>query len=357
MKRIAKWIGISFGACLVLTIIGAIISDGNKGAATPAPASVVQSSKQAPQAITPHPDASATQAATVDVDSVVATSVAATVQAAPMATSAAKTDVRATGAPVALTTAPALAPIAKLEANLRGGPGTSYPIVGGVKAGSELAITHRNPAGDWYRLADDCWIVASAVDGVPANLPVMTPAPLPTNVPIPTNALPTRPPAPQVASFSSGMQVVGTDITPGTYRSMGGDSCYWERLSGFGGTLDEIIANDNAAGPTVVTIAATDKGFSSTRCSRWTQDLSPITLSPTAPFGDGVFIVNKDIAPGTWRSSGGEYCYWERLAGFSGEFDDIIANDNASGPTVVTVGAADAGFSSTRCGTWMKVGQ
>jgi hypothetical protein len=357
MKRIAKWIGISFGACLVLAIAGAIINGGNKGAATPTPATVARSSEPSLPAISPQPGASAIEAVTVDIKSVVATSVAATVQAAPAASSVATAVAGVPGAPVAPTAAPAQAPVAKQGANLRGGPGTSYPIVGGVKVGSELAITHRNAAGDWYRLTDDSWIVASAVDGAPANLPVITPAPLPTNAPVPTKALPTRAPAPQVASFGSGMQVVGADITPATYRSMGGDSCYWERLSGFGGTLDEIVANENAAGPTVVTIAATDKGFSSTRCSRWSQDLSPITSSPTAPFGDGVFIVNKDIAPGTWRSSGGDGCYWARLAGFSGELDHIIANDNVSGPTVVTVGAADAGFTSTRCGTWNKVGQ
>jgi hypothetical protein len=151
------------------------------------------------------------------------------------------------------------------------------------------------------------------------------------------------------------MKIVGTDIPPGTYRSIGGSSCYWERLKGFGGTLGEILANDNAIGPVVVTIATTDKGFNSSRCGRWTQDLSPLTTNPTAPFGDGTFLVNKDIAPGTWRSSGGSGCYWERLKGFSGDLGDIIANDNASGSTVVTIGPGDTGFSSARCGTWTKI--
>jgi hypothetical protein len=178
----------------------------------------------------------------------------------------------------------------------------------------------------------------------------------PVSAPRPANtAVPTRVPAPQALSFRDGLMIVGADITPGTYRSIGGNSCYWERLRGFGGTFDEIIANDNVVGPTIVTIAATDKGFKSSRCNRWTQDLSPITSSPTAPFSDGAFMVNMDIAPGTWRSSGNGGCYWERLRGFSGEFADIIANDNVSESTVVTISPEDAGFSSTRCGTWTKI--
>lgn len=121
------------------------------------------------------------------------------------------------------------------------------------------------------------------------NTTVLTRTPTRTNTPIPK---PTNTSRPAVPTFGEGMKIVGTDIPPGTYRSMGGNHCYWERLRGFGGTLDEIIANDNAIGPALVTISASDKGFRSARCGRWTQDLSPITLSPTAPFSDGTFLVN-----------------------------------------------------------------
>jgi hypothetical protein len=157
-------------------------------------------------------------------------------------------------------------------------------------------------------------------------------------------------------SFGTGVKVVGADIQPGTYRSNNpGSGCYWARLSGFGGTLAEIIANDNAIGPAVVTIAPTDKGFNSTRCATWTQDLSPVTTSPVAPFGDGTFIVGTDVAPGLWRSQGGTSCYWERLRGFGGTLDDITANENAGASGLVQISESDKGFSSSRCGTWTKV--
>jgi hypothetical protein len=210
-------------------------------------------------------------------------------------------------------------------------------------------------------------VIAATATPAPTNTrqpSTSTPTPQPSDTARPSST-PTTPPkatatpkptVPQAFSFGDGTQVVGTDIRPGTYRSMGSDSCYWERLSGFGGTLGEIVANENPVGPVIVTISASDKGFSSSRCSRWTQDLSPITSSPAAPFGDGTFFVNKDIAPGTWRSNGADSCYWARLKGFSGELKDIIANGNTSTPTVVTIGSGDGGFTSHDCGTWTKIG-
>lgn len=86
--------------------------------------------------------------------------------------------------------------------------------------------------------------------------------------PIPEVTLVGTKPVPKT-SFSDGIYIVGTDIQPGTYKSSGGSSCYYERLSGFGGTLDEIIANEIARGTAIVTIAASDAGFKSERCGTW----------------------------------------------------------------------------------------
>jgi hypothetical protein len=165
-------------------------------------------------------------------------------------------------------------------------------------------------------------------------------------------------PAPTPFHFGSGQKTIGTEVPAGTYRTrQAATGCYWQRVSGFGGTVGEILANDNTNGPAVVTIAASDKGFSSTRCGEWSADLSAITKTPTDPFaGEGTFIVGTDIAAGTWRATGGTSCYWQRIAAFSGEAHDIIANDNVTGPVTVTISATDKGFTSTRCGTWTKIG-
>ena len=166
---------------------------------------------------------------------------------------------------------------------------------------------------------------------------------------------------PPVVTFGPGQKRVGADVPAGTYRSShDSDFCYWERLSGFGGSLDEINANSISTGRTLVTIDPSDAGFDSDDCGTWTNDLGPITASPTSPFGRGTFQVGPEVAPGTWRSSGpapDDSCYWERLSGFGGGIDDIIANDNQDvGPVTVTIAPGDVGFASSRCGTWTKVG-
>ena len=164
-------------------------------------------------------------------------------------------------------------------------------------------------------------------------------------------------PPPPPVSFGDGTFVVGRNIPGRTYRTRSNRAgCYWERLSGFGGSLDEIIANDFTNVSAVVTVGATDKGFHSDGCGTWTSDLSRITASTTAPFHGGTYIVGTDIAPGTWRSSGGSGCYWERLRSFGGTLNDVIANDFTNAIAVVSVSGSDRGFHATEaCGTWTKI--
>jgi len=155
------------------------------------------------------------------------------------------------------------------------------------------------------------------------------------------------------ASFGDGTYRVGKDIRPGTYRSHGGEGCYWARLKNFSGSLGAILANENATGPTLVTILRRDKGFESQGCGNWTRNLHRITKSK-ARFGAGKYIVKTDIAPGTYRSRGGGGCYWARLRAFTGTLGAIIANDNPSGSTIVTIKPRDRGFESSGCGIWRR---
>ena len=90
-------------------------------------------------------------------------------------------------------------------ANLRGGPGTEFPIVGGLPAGSPVEVKSRTESGDWLQLASGAWIAAFLIDDAPPRLPVATnipvlPTPTFTPVPIatPTPTIqprPTTPPA------------------------------------------------------------------------------------------------------------------------------------------------------------------
>lgn len=65
----------------------------------------------------------------------------------------------------------------RVNANLRQGPGTNYPIVGGASAGQTLTVIGQSEAGDWYQLSGGAWIFASLVGGAPSVPVASSPAP------------------------------------------------------------------------------------------------------------------------------------------------------------------------------------
>ena len=126
--------------------------------------------------------------------------------------------------------------------------------------------------------------------------------------------------------------------------------CYWARLSGFGGNFDEIIANGSGSGQRIVTIDPSDAGFDTGGCGSWQSHQA--IASPLAAIPDGMWMVGPEVQPGTYVAPGGDLCYWARLSGFGGNFDEIIANGSGSGQRVVTIDPSDAGFDTGGCGTW-----
>jgi|GEM_PF-3967717 len=155
-------------------------------------------------------------------------------------------------------------------------------------------------------------------------------------------------------TFGAGLYRVGQDIEATTYRTQSsGKDCFWERLSELDGYQDQIIAREFNDGPAVVQVKGRDRAFNSQGCARWTKDLSPITEDLNAPFGQGVYIVGVDIAPGLWQSQDSGRCYWKRLGGFSWEPADILEEAFVrETPAVVLIEAGDKGFASSECGTW-----
>jgi hypothetical protein len=73
--------------------------------------------------------------------------------------------------------------------------------------------------------------------------------------------------------------------------------------------------------------------------------------------GDGDFQVGADLKPGTYRTTGNSdgMCYWERAKDASGEVDSLLANDNVTGTSYVTVKATDKIFKSSGCNDWEAV--
>jgi hypothetical protein len=152
--------------------------------------------------------------------------------------------------------------------------------------------------------------------------------------------------------FGAGTHVVGEDVQPAVYETgmvEGLFGCYWERLSGLSGELEDIIANGNVIGHDVVEIMAEDTAFG-TDCDAWYDLTQRDPLLTTIP--EGKWALNTHIAPGTYEAPGGDTCYWERLSGLSGTLDDVIANDLPQGPAVVEIDPADVAFNSSGCGEW-----
>jgi uncharacterized protein YgiM (DUF1202 family) len=111
--------------------------------------------------------------------------------------------VGATPTPVPPTAPPATATpesamlTANVNANVRSGPGTNYPVVGGLLEGESALVTGRNADGSWWQISlpsQSGWIANSIVttNAQAASAPVVSAPPPPaTNTPLPPTATPT----------------------------------------------------------------------------------------------------------------------------------------------------------------------
>ena len=146
-------------------------------------------------------------------------------------------------------------------------------------------------------------------------------------------------------------------IPPGRYISTTAHSgCYWERLSGLGGTLGEILANDfqNFTGQAIVDVRATDIAFKfNSSCGTFKTYVAPV--SQTSTIVPGAHVVGAELTSGTYVTQSASGCYWERTSSFDGTLNSIIANDyiSSAGTQYVTISASDTGFITNQaCGTW-----
>lgn len=125
-----------------------------------------------------------------------------------------------------------------------------------------------------------CGSAESAHPWLATGDPARYNTPSQTHAQLPARAAPTSTTAALPAGFvtGDGTLIVGTDIQPGTYRTAGpppGESmpyCYWKRLKGFSGSLDEIITSGVASREgqsQVVTVSASDAAFETSRCQPW----------------------------------------------------------------------------------------
>jgi Carboxypeptidase regulatory-like domain len=165
-------------------------------------------------------------------------------------------------------------------------------------------------------------------------------------------------PAGPRTKFGPGQYRVNTDIAPGRYYAVPSSGCYFERQSGLGGTLDDIIANEFIsfdAGQWIVDIKSSDLAFETDEdCGVWFNSPRAGKQSSIPP---GMWLVGSQIGSGTYRAATSPGCYWERLRNFSNTIGGVIANDFVSGggAKLVSIRSSDLGFSTDEdCGTWTK---
>lgn len=154
-----------------------------------------------------------------------------------------------------------------------------------------------------------------------------------------------------------GTYKVGSKLKPGLYKATGsGNSCYWERLNGFSGSLDDINSNYIGTANTYVRITSYDEGFKTSRCGSWKQ-VSSSGAKATTIKKNGTYRVGIDIKPGLYKGISSDSCYWETLYDFTGDFYDIIENDFSYDRYIYVDIPSDAkGFKKNGCGTLKRIG-
>lgn len=174
------------------------------------------------------------------------------------------------------------------------------------------------------------------------------------NRPVPISVAPPPP-----TQFGPGVYLVGRDIAPGRYYADPAVGCYWERLSGLGGTTSEILANDFVAfnsAQSVVDILPSDLAFSTDAdCGIW---FSTPRHGPQASIPPGSWLVGAQVAPGTYSATVQAGCYWERVTNFTNNLSSIIANNFIPTASLqyVAIAPGDVGFKTDGdCGVWTRV--
>ena len=124
---------------------------------------------------------------------------------------------------------------------------------------------------------------------------------------------------------------------------------------GVNASVPSETTDDGTGSQEEITAEDTTQGSSSTKRSKPKRDKPSSTAGKSADpylqFTDGTHQVGKDIQAGTYRtrdSSSG--CYFARLNGFSGELDDILANENTDNPAIVTIEPTDEESNLTDAG-------
>ncbi|MFE9538969.1 hypothetical protein [Streptomyces sp. NPDC006691] len=138
-----------------------------------------------------------------------------------------------------------------------------------------------------------------------------------------------------------------------------------------GGSGDSGSATDSAWPAPAVTVTKTADASAPKPAATVTETAKETVTAKPKPTkkpglpdtidGDGQYLVGEDIQAGTYKTAGPENddfglgCYWARNKNASSEMGAIIANDNITGQSRVTVNKGEY-FETKGCLKWEKVG-
>lgn len=193
----------AFAAIMLALMLGAC-----QDRATPTPAPLPPTPTPIPPTATPVPPTATQLPPTATLKPPTATPKPPTPTATPMPT---ETPTPEPPTPTATPDQPRA--IANRNMNLRGGPGTNYPVIGSASAGDNFDISGKNEDGSWFQVCclsneEIGWLSASlvTVEGEAATIQVApdipSPPPTPTAPPQPTSP-PSTPPSPATATPES----------------------------------------------------------------------------------------------------------------------------------------------------------
>ncbi len=162
--------------------------------------------------------------------------------------------------------------------------------------------------------------------------------------------------APDVVQYAAGVYKVGSEIPAGLYKVETDtfmNLAYFERLKDSNMNFESIIANITFNNNGYVRISDTDAYFKIQGATIYPFDIQSAEPNYSDEYGDGIFLVGVDIAPGEYKVSVSDSTtgigYLERLKDVTGEFSSIIANSVFENQAYVTVDASDFAIKIQGC--------
>jgi hypothetical protein len=144
---------------------------------------------------------------------------------------------------------------------------TAFLTVVGLGA----AAIEGSPAAETAAASPQPTVTVTAPAEPGAEVTVTAPPVTVTKPAPPAKTVTQAPPEAAAAIDGDGTYEVGVDIKPGKYKTVGGEGCYWARLSNLDGGFEAIIANEFSNGRQTVTVKKSDRGFKTSGCGEWTK--------------------------------------------------------------------------------------